>query len=94
MKSVYIGVSRNGQPDASPDNFRLVAGPFESIEAAQLHYDATVRYVRENFWREGADWWGYSIVGVEDYNQPGLLNQALGLHLPVIRDCIPDIPDP
>ena len=79
MENFYIAVTQNGQPDAKPGNIMLVAGPFSSLEIAQEYEPDTRWYVLKHFELQGSSFWGYSIVGIQDYDKPGKLNKELGI---------------
>lgn len=84
MKNFYIAITQNGLSDASPGNISLVLGPFTTLGEAEDHFDDTKRYVSREYDLQWAHFWGYSIVGVEDYDKPGKLNHVLLAQPPVV----------
>jgi hypothetical protein len=79
-QNFYVAVTKNGRPEQTPGNVLPVAGPFSSLEEAECWYQPAKHLVLTHYNPGGqAHWYGYAIIGLETYNAPGYLNEALGI---------------
>jgi len=66
----YVSVMKDGKPD----NFRLLAGPYETHADALAAVPAATKHAYD--YDAKAPWYAYGTVRMKpDFNEPGIFNQ-------------------